>query len=116
MDDIEKLKQNISDEISKMSTDFKTLKNDGKIEGQDTQVAAKILLKFLESKPVTQEQITFLKTESIDFTKVLAIIGLQALPGSSVAIVILQKIAVKHGFSLFPEVIKDPESILENEK
>ncbi len=112
--DFKTLKQDINQELSKTSKDFKHLKTDAITEGQDTQVAAKILLLLLENKPVTPKEISFLKSESIDFTKVLALIGLQAIPGSSIAIVVLQKIAVKHGFSLFPKIVDNPEHILKN--
>ncbi|MFV0564995.1 MAG: hypothetical protein ACK5NB_04080 [Flavobacteriaceae bacterium] len=112
--DFEKVKEQISQALNKTSKDFGNIKTDAKIEGEDVYVAAKILLLFLENKPVTPQQISFLKTESIDFTKVLALIGLQAVPGSSVAIVILQKIALKHGFSLFPSLINNPEQELKS--
>ena len=55
------------------------LKLDAKLERHDNYIAAEILLKLLEKKPVSNPQIEFLKNQSIDFTKVLAIIGLQAL-------------------------------------
>ena len=90
-------------EVIKLRKTLDNLKLDAKLERHDNHVAAEILLKFLEKKPVSNQQIEFLKNQSIDFTKVLAILGLQVIPGSSIAIVFLQKVAEKHGFSLFPD-------------
>ena len=103
--DIDKIKQDF--ELLKAKT--KRFESEAKLEADDDYVAAEILIMFLDDKPVTTEQIIFLKKQSIDFAKVLALIGLQAVPGSSVAIVMLQKVAVKHGFSLFPNPEKAPE-------
>lgn len=51
----------------------------------------------------------FLKGQSIDLAKALALIGLQAVPGSSLAIIALEKIGKKYGFTLFPQAQKDPD-------
>ncbi|HWY36088.1 MAG TPA: hypothetical protein VNX68_15695 [Nitrosopumilaceae archaeon] len=79
-----------------------------KREAHETQLASKILLHLIEGHPETPEQISFLKEQSIDFGKVLVIIGLQAVPFSSVAIIALEKIGQKHGFTLFPKAQVDP--------
>lgn len=79
-----------------------------KREGKETYIAAKILFKISKGKEVTPEQIKFLKEQSVDIGKALALIGLQAVPGSSVAIVALEKIGEKHGFTLFPKDQNDP--------
>lgn len=80
-----------------------------KRETSETYIASKILLHLVEGKEATPEQIKFLKEQSIDFGKALTLIGLQAVPGSSVAIVALEKIGQKHGFTLFPKDQVDPE-------
>ncbi len=82
---------------------------EAKEEVNDDYAAAQILVLFLEDKPVSETDIVFLKKQSIDFAKVLALIGLQAIPGSSVALVVLQKAAEKHGFSIFPDPEKAPD-------
>jgi len=87
---------------------LKKIGNAFKREANETVLAAKILKSMLQKKEVTQEQIDFLKGQSVDLGKALAIIGLQAIPGSSVAIVALEKVAQKYGFSLFPQDQKDP--------
>ncbi len=79
-----------------------------KREAKETYIASKILLHIIERKEVTPEQITFLKNQSIDFGKALALIGLQAIPGSSVAIIALEQLGKKHGFTLFPKDQIDP--------
>jgi len=80
-----------------------------KREGKETYVASKILLKLAEGKEVSPEQIKFLKEQSVDFGKALALIGLQAIPGSSIAIIALEKIGEKNGFTLFPKDQVDPK-------
>lgn len=80
-----------------------------KRETSETYIASKILLKIVKGEEATPEQIKFLKEQSIDFGKALAIIGLQAVPGSSVAIIALEKVGEKHGFTLFPKDQVDPK-------
>jgi hypothetical protein len=95
--------ERIKIEVAKLRKAMANLKLDAELERHDNYIAAEILLKLLEKKPVSNPQIEFLKNQSIDFSKVLAIIGLQVIPGSSIAIVLLEKVAEKHGFSLFPD-------------
>ena len=80
-----------------------------KREAHETQLASKILLHLIEGHKETPEQIKFLKEQSIDFGKVLIIIGLQAVPCSSVAIIALEKIGQKHGFTIFPKAQEAPK-------
>ena len=72
-------------------------------EAKDTYLASGILISLLRGQEVSEEQITFLKDQSVNVGKVLVLIGLQAVPGSGVAIILLEKIAEKHGFTLFPK-------------
>lgn len=90
-------------DVAKLRKRIATLGTDIKWEANKNYVAAKILVLLLENKPVSVEQIKFLKEQSIDFTKVLAIIGLQAVPGSSFAIILLEKIGKKYGFTILPK-------------
>ncbi len=71
-------------------------------EAKETHEAALILLHIAEGKKVSKDEVGFLKNQSIDVGKALAIIGLQAVPFSSVAIVAIEVVVNKHGFSLFP--------------
>ena len=94
---------------AKITLKFNQLVAFFKREGSETVIASKILFIMAQGKEVSPEQIKFLKEQSIDFGKALGIIGLQAIPGSSVAIVALEKIGQKHGFSLFPQDQVDPK-------
>jgi hypothetical protein len=87
----------------------KQIGNAFKREASETVIASKILLKLSKGEEVSPEQIKFLKEQSIDFGKALALVGLQAIPGSSVAIVALEKVGEKHGFTLFPKDQTDPD-------
>ena len=96
-------------EAGKLRKKLISLKTSATSEARETYVAAEILIKLLEDKPVSEEQIKFLKEQSVDVAKVLAIIGLQAVPGSSIAIIVLERFALKHGFTLFPKTRKMPD-------
>lgn len=71
-------------------------------EGRETAVAAKILRRLMKEEQVSEAEIAFLKAQSLDLGKIVALIGVQAIPGSSVAVLALEKVAQKYGLSLFP--------------
>jgi len=71
-------------------------------EAKETHEASLILLHIAKGKEVSKEEVKFLKNQSLDLGKALAIIGLQAVPFSSVAIITIEVVAKKHGFSIFP--------------
>lgn len=106
---MKKLKKKILSGIKKMWHKTKKVGRAIKRETNETYLASKILLKIAKGEEVTQEQIKFLKEQSIDFGKALALIGLQAVPGSSLAIIAIEKAGKKYGFSVFPKDQKDPE-------
>lgn len=72
------------------------------IEAKETHEAALILWKMAKGKKVSDKEIKFLKAQSVDVGKALAIIGLQAVPFSSAAIIAIEVVAKKYGFSIFP--------------
>jgi hypothetical protein len=79
-------------------------------EAKETLVASKILIKLIKNKKEpTKKEIEFLKAQSKDLGKSLALIGLQLIPGSSVAIITLEKALKKHGLSLFPKKQELPD-------
>jgi hypothetical protein len=88
--------------------EIKTVGKAFKRESEETKAASKILLKIVKGKEVTSEELHFLKEQSVDLGKALAIIGLQAVPGSSIAIIAIEKLGQKHGFTLFPKDQKEP--------
>ena len=74
-----------------------------KREVNETYEASLILLKMSKGKHVSKKEVEFLKTQSIDVAKALGIIGLQAIPFSSIGIIAIEVIGKKHGFTLFPK-------------
>jgi len=74
-----------------------------KRESEETKAASKILMKIVKGKDVTHEEIKFLKDQSVDLGKAMAIIGIQAVPWSSIAIIAIEKVGHKHGFTIFPK-------------
>lgn len=80
-----------------------------KRESKETVVAAKILSKLIkDEKSVTEEEIRFLKNQSVDLGKAISLIGLQLVPGSSIGIIVLERIGKKNGFTIFPKEHKLP--------
>ena len=111
-----KIKDHIQNETNKALENIKSFGKASKREMHETYLASEILLKISVGQDVTDEQIKFLKEQSIDFAKALTLIGLQAIPGSSVAIIVLEKLGQKHGFTLFPQAQQDPNESKEEEK
>lgn len=71
-------------------------------EAKETKDASLILLKMAKGKDISKEEVKFLKAQSADIGKALALIGLQAVPFSSAAIIAIEVVARRHGFSIFP--------------
>lgn len=75
-----------------------------KKESKETVAAAKILIKLIkDERKVSDEEVKFIKEQSVDVGKVVALIGLQLIPGSSIGIIALEKIGKKRGFTIFPK-------------
>lgn len=82
-----------------------------KRESKETVVAAKILAKLLKDEDsVTEDEIKFLKNQSVDLGKAVGLLGLQFVPGSSLGIIALEKIGKKKGFTVFPKENEVPDS------
>jgi hypothetical protein len=79
-----------------------------KREAHETEVASKILMKIVRGKKVTPDEIDFLKDQSVDVGKALALIGIQVVPGSTLAIIAMEKIGRKYGFTIFPKAQIEP--------
>lgn len=110
------MKKRISFVKNKFGFIWDKIKSTGKAfrrEADETVIAAKILKKILTGEPITEDQIMFLKGQSIDLAKAMAIVGVQAIPGSSVAVIALEKLAQKRGFTLFS---KDQSKINNDKK
>lgn len=72
-------------------------------ESRETVKAAKILGKLLSKREPTPDEMKFLKSQSVDIGKAVALLGLQFIPGSSLGIIIIEKSLKKHGMSIFPK-------------
>jgi hypothetical protein len=100
--------------VAKSLTFWGGIKNVGivfKRESRETKAAARILVKMVKGKTVTDDEIDFLKGQSADIGKALAVIGLQAVPCSSFAIIAIEKAMRVYGFTLFPQEQELPEEV-----
>ena len=88
------------------------VKNFGKAVGRETRetlTAAKILGKVIAKKEPTPEEIKFLKGQSADLGKAAILLGLQLVPGSSLAVVAIEKFLRKHNMTMFPKSQSDTQ-------
>lgn len=108
MMDIKTIGEHIQAGAGKALERLKTVEQLTNREVKDTYLASEILLRLMRGQEVSPDEIAFLKGQSVNVAKVLALLGLQAIPGSSLGIVLLEKVVQKHGFSLFPQVLSDP--------
>ena len=72
-------------------------------ETKETVVAAKILSKLIRNKEPSEKEVEFLKSQSVDLGKALILLGLQAIPGSSIGIIAIEKMLKKKGLTIFPK-------------
>lgn len=107
--DIKHIEDHIRSGMHKALESIQKLGHATETQVKDTYLASEILLSLTKGDHVPEGQIIFLKEQSVNLAKALTLIGLQAVPGSSVAIVILEKVAEKHGFTLFPRELKTPD-------
>lgn len=89
----------------KLKLAWSATKNLGKAvkrESKETVEAAKILKKVMLNKQPTDKEIDFLKNQSIDLGKAAVLLGLQAVPGSSIGIIAIEMFLKKNGMTMFP--------------
>tara|TARA_R100000697_G_scaffold27552_1_gene36422 strand:+ start:694 stop:1482 length:789 start_codon:yes stop_codon:yes gene_type:complete len=75
--------------------------NGAKREGEETTEAAKILAKIINKKEVTEEEKKFLKEQSKDLARIVALMGLGAV--SMALPIALEKVLNKWGISIMPK-------------
>ena len=72
-------------------------------EAKETQHASKVLVKYLKEGKVTKEEEKELKTQIYDLLKMMGIgVPFVMIPGSSLLIPFLIKVADKHGVHILP--------------
>ena len=75
--------------------------NGARREGKETTEAAKILAKIINRKEVTEEEKNFLKEQSKDLARIVALMGLGAV--SMALPIALEKVLNKWGISIMPK-------------
>jgi len=104
---IKDIKKKVSEYRAKLKGNLSDLEHAAVREAKETHEAAHILLKLSKNKEVSQKEIEFLKAQSKDIGKILALIGMQAIPFSTPLIAAMEIGARKYGMSLFPTSQKE---------
>ncbi|MDF1672108.1 MAG: LETM1 domain-containing protein [Vicingaceae bacterium] len=92
----------------KTSKAFQDLMINIKTEASETQEASKIFVKYVKEGNVTKEEEEELKTQVYDLLKVLGIgVPFALIPGASLLMPFLIKIASKKGIDLLPTAFND---------
>ena len=66
---------------------YEEIKSAVQIESKETVLAAKIILKWLRGDKPSEEQANFLKSQSVDISKALTIIGLQYIAPGALSVI-----------------------------
>jgi len=92
----------------KASKAFQELILNIKTEASETQVASKIFVKYIKEGNVSKEEEKELKTQVYDLLKVLGIgVPFAIIPGASLLLPFLIKIAQKKGVQLLPTAFNE---------
>ena len=80
-----------------------------KNEAADTREATRIIVKFIVHQKITKKEEKQLKLQVQDIFKILGIgIPFMLIPGATILIPVILKIAKKKGLDLFPSNFKSP--------
>tara|TARA_B100000809_G_scaffold203900_1_gene205121 strand:- start:3625 stop:4014 length:390 start_codon:yes stop_codon:yes gene_type:complete len=100
--------EKISIHKEKANKAFQELIVNLKVEATETQVASKIFVKYIKEGNVSEKEEQELKTQVYDLLKVLGIgIPFALIPGASLLIPFLIKIANKKGIQLLPTAFNE---------
>jgi hypothetical protein len=100
--------EKISIHKEKANKAFQELIVNLKVEATETQVASKIFVKYIKEGNVSKKEEQELKTQVYDLLKVLGIgIPFALIPGASLLIPFLIKIANKKGIELLPTAFNE---------
>lgn len=99
--DIPDIKKHIENAFEKMLETFRK-------EGDNLNKTKEISLKFLETKSLSKEDENFLKLQLVDTLKIIGIvIPFVLIPGASLIMPILIKVAKSKNIDLLPSIMND---------
>ena len=82
-----------------------------KEEKDETRAAAKYIEMYMKGEPLTKQQEDIIKQQFVDSLKIVGIvIPFVLLPGASLLMPILIKVAEKHNVELMPSAFKEKKS------
>lgn len=84
-----------------------------KREGKETKICAEIISRMMKNEPITENEKRFLKSQAMDFVKILPIIAIQGIPIPIPITPFLIILGRKYGFDILP---KDNSWILRGEE
>jgi len=89
------------------------LRRSTKDEYRQTLAAGRVLMHIIRGGRPTNEELKFLKEQSVDLLKILGLIGANAIPMSSVILVAIERAMKPYGMSLLPNKQEIPDSLRE---
>lgn len=82
-----------------------------KVEGEGEKEAILIVRKYIKEGTISEDECHIIKTQLIDSFKILGIgVPFVLIPGASILMPILLKVAAKHHIELMPSAFIDQES------
>lgn len=106
----------IKDFLSKINIKQMVIKKAGELRKavgrakKENIIAAKIILTALRDQNISSEEATYLKQKSIDFAKVINLLGFQFIPGGNMILQIANALLKKKGVYIFPQGREIPDA------
>lgn len=92
---------------------YDRLRTSAKDEYSETVVAGRILMDILKGDKPTEEEVRFLRSQSVDLLKIIGVVGTSPIPGSSVVLLALEGALRPYGISILPTKHEIPKSLKE---
>lgn len=110
------LTKKIAHTKDRFSIIYKNILKGLKTETIETKQASKIALKYISKGSITKEEEIELRQQVYDILKTLGVgIPFALIPGASILIPILVKVAQKKGINLLPSAFSESDELPDNE-
>ena len=105
--------------LKKIETEIKLFLENVKEQAENTEEAGGVIKKYLSGKELNDEDEEILKTQLFDWLKIFGVvIPFVLIPGASILMPFIIKVAKKYNIELMPSAFQDDEEEIkeENEK